>query len=316
MGKSHEVVPSLCVPSAPPTICQSTTQQALKPLHTRPLPISIHFRFFSCKLHCSGFLLTRFIMPPKTRKRKPSVTESNQTEEVAPKKTTRAPRKPATGTVRQGRGKNAANGAGEGKLVGDGVGTSKRRKILVGDAKKQIQNRGNDLIKFINNEMKTRPPQVEKNILKEELSSELGPFLPWMNLSSAPQKESPQSFPELILNTLNELQNTVEGYEKLVKKDTGIKAPTWMHWEQDVKDLNNLGQQGVNMASKIVNHVIMPDLHALPAKPAENASDIEKLAWELIEDAIPKRPEETWGKTAQEQLKAFAGVLKLLPTAE
>lgn len=41
--------------------------------------------------------------------------------------------------------------------MGDGVGTSKRRKILVGDAKKQIQNRGNDLIKFINNEMKKRP---------------------------------------------------------------------------------------------------------------------------------------------------------------
>ncbi|KAJ4184570.1 hypothetical protein FALCPG4_003199 [Fusarium falciforme] len=119
-----------------------------------------------------------------------------------------------------------------------------------------------------------------------------------------------------MLNTLNELQNTVEGYEKLVKKETGIKAPTWMHWEQDAKDLNNLGQQGLNMASKIVNHVIMPDLHALPAEPAENASDIEKLAWELIEDAIPKRPEETWGKTAQEQLKAFTGVLKLLPTTQ
>lgn len=137
-----------------------------------------------------------------------------------------------------------------------------------------------------------------------------------MNPSSALQKESVQSLPELMLNTLNELQNTVEGYEKLVKKDTGIKAPTWMHWEQDAKGLNNLGQKGVNMASKIVNHVIMPDLHALPAKPAENASDIEKLAWELIEDAIPKRPGETWGKTAQEQLKAFTGVLKLLPTTQ
>ncbi|RSL48931.1 hypothetical protein CEP54_012664 [Fusarium duplospermum] len=256
-------------------------------------------------------------MPPKTRKRKASATESNYTEDVAPKKTARAPKKPATGTARQGRGKNAANGADEGKLSLGGVGTSKRRKILVGDAKKQIQNRGNDLIKFINSEMKTRPrPQVEKNILKEELSAELGSVLPWMKLSSAPQKGNAQGLPKLMLNTLNELQNTIEGYEKLVKKDTGIKAPTWMRWEQDVKDLNHLGQQGLNMASKIVNHVIMPDLHALPTEPAENASDIEKVAWELIEDAIPKRPEETWGKTAQEQLKAFTGVLKLLPTSQ
>ncbi|RSL71665.1 hypothetical protein CEP53_001401 [Fusarium sp. AF-6] len=255
-------------------------------------------------------------MPPKTRKRKISATESNYTEDVAPKKTNRAPRKPSTGTARQGRGKNTANGANERKLSLGGIGTSKRRKILVGDAKKQIQNGGNDLIKFINNETKTRPPQIGKNILKEELSSELGPVLPWMKLSSAPKKVDAQGLPKLMLNTLNELQNTIEGYEKLVKKDTGIKAPTWMHWEQDAKDLNNLGQQGLNMASKIVNHVIMPDLHALPTEPAENASDIEKLAWELIEDAIPKRPEEIWGKTAQEQLKAFTGVLKLLPTTQ
>ncbi|RSL99370.1 hypothetical protein CEP52_009781 [Fusarium oligoseptatum] len=231
-------------------------------------------------------------MPPKTRKRKASATESNYTEDVVPKKTNRAPRKPSTGTARQGRGKNTANGANEGKLSLGGIGTSKRRKILVGDAKKQIQNGGNDLIKFINNEMKTRLPQIGKNILKEDLSSELGPVLPWMKLSSAPQKGDAQGLPKLMLNTLNELQNTIEGYEKLVKKDAGIKAPTWMRWEQDAKDLNNLGQQGLNMA------------------------DIEKMAWELVEDAIPKRPEETWGKAAQEQLKAFTGVLKLLPATQ
>lgn len=137
-----------------------------------------------------------------------------------------------------------------------------------------------------------------------------------MNLLSAPQKNTTQSLPKLMLDTLDGLQSAVEGYEKLVKKDTGIKAPTWMHWEQDVKDLNNLGQQGLSMASRIVNHVIMPDLHALPMEPKDDASDIEKIAWELIEDAIPKRSEETWGKTAQEQLKAFTGVLKLLPITQ
>ncbi|UPK98334.1 hypothetical protein LCI18_009269 [Fusarium solani-melongenae] len=303
---------SLCVPSAPPSNLPVHYPTSTQPINPRPLSISIHFQFFSCKPRCSGFPLPRLIMPPRTGKRKPSATESNHTQDVAPKKTTRAPRKPTIGTAKQGRGKNAANGAGEGKLLGD---ASKRRKVLVGDAKKQVQNRGNDLIKFIN-EMKTRPPQVEKNILREELSSEFGPVLPWMNPLSAPQKGSHQNLPDLMLNTLNELESTVEGYEKLVKKETGIKAPTWMHWEQDAKDLNNLGQQGLKMASKIVNHVIMPDLHALPAKPAENASDIEKLAWELIADAIPKRPEETWGKTAQEQLRAFIGVLELHPATQ
>ncbi|KAM0440781.1 hypothetical protein ACHAPT_000082 [Fusarium lateritium] len=256
-------------------------------------------------------------MPPKSAKRKASATESNVTEEVAPKKTTRAPRKAAAGTAKQGRGKNAVNGADEGSgLSLNGAATSKRRKILVGDAKKQIQNQGNDLIKYISNEMKARPPQVEKNILKEELSSELGSVLPWMDPSSGQQRGNSQSLPQIMLNTLDELQDTVESYERLAKKDNGIKAPTWMRWEQDVKDLNRLGQQGLNMASKIVNHIIMPDLHALPTEPAGTASDIEKVAWELIEDAIPKTSEEIWGKTAQEQLKAFTGVMKLLPTAQ
>lgn len=74
-------------------------------------------------------------MPPKTRKRKVSATgefseslhmaltnlraESNQTEDAAPKKATRAPRKATAGSARQGRGKNAAKGADEGYVVVD-----------------------------------------------------------------------------------------------------------------------------------------------------------------------------------------------------
>ncbi|KAF4460851.1 60s ribosomal l15 [Fusarium albosuccineum] len=271
-------------------------------------------------------------MPPKTRKRKASATgefdwslalaqteflvESNLTEDVAPKRATRAPRKPTTGAGRQQRGKNATSVANEVPRLSIDVAASKKRKILVGDAKKQIQNQGNDLIKYISTELKARPNRVEKNVLKSELSADLTSVLAWMNPTVESQDGTVQNFPQLMLKALDELQSYVETYETLVEQDSGIRAPTWMRWEQDAKDLGELGKHGLNMASKIINHIIMPDLHTLPTKPEETASDIEKVAWDLIEDAVPDKSEQTWGKAAQGQVKVFAEVLKMAPDRE
>ncbi|KAF4974819.1 hypothetical protein FZEAL_8324 [Fusarium zealandicum] len=256
-------------------------------------------------------------MPPKTRKRKASGTDGNTTEEVAPRKATQAPKKATTGTARQRKGKNAASEIDEGARVSSNtVGTSKRRKMLASDAKKEIKIQGNNIIKFIDSEMKARPPPFEKAVFNKDLSSDLESTLPWTSSSSALKKGGPKTFPRLLLKSLDELQQHIDTYEALTKQDSGIKAPTWMHWEQDVKDLSELSQHGLNMASKIVNHAIMPDLHALPTKPAEGANDIEKIAWESVENSVPKRSEETWGKAAQSQVKAFTGVLELLPAEE
>ncbi|KAF4973417.1 hypothetical protein FSARC_311 [Fusarium sarcochroum] len=247
-------------------------------------------------------------MPPRTRKRKASVTESNGTEDAAPKTTTRAPRKTATGATNQRRGKDAAS-----ELNGS---SKKKRKMLASDAKKQIQKQGSDLVKSIDSEIKARLPRDGGDALVKDLSSELACVLPWMSSSPALQGKNTQGFPQLMLKALEELQGHVDAYDILVKKDTGIRAPTWIRWEQDAKDLDEMSQHGLKMSSQIINHVIMPDVHGLPAKPTESATGVENVAWDLVEEALPKMSDDTWGKVAQGQLKAFTEVLRLLPVKE
>ncbi|KAF5021987.1 hypothetical protein F66182_5944 [Fusarium sp. NRRL 66182] len=246
-------------------------------------------------------------MPPRTRKRKVSAAESNVTEDAAPKTTIWAPREPAAGAANHRRGKNTTSKQNN---------TSrKKRKMLASDAKKQIQKQGDDLDKYIDRETKTNLPRVGGDALTRELSADLALVLPWLSSSPFQQKNKTQSYPQLMLKALNEIQCHVDAYEALVKQDSGIRVPSWAQWEKDAKDLDEMSQHALNMSSKIINHFIMPDLHRLPAKPAESSTGIENVAWDLIEEALPKVSDKTWGKTAQGQLKAFIEVLRLLPNA-
>jgi hypothetical protein len=135
-----------------------------------------------------------------------------------------------------------------------------------------------------------------------------------MSSSSVLQKNT-QSHPQLMLKALDDLQEHVEAYNLLVKQDLGIRAPNWMRWGQDAKDLEEMNKHGLKMASEIVNHMIMPDLHQLPIKPP-SATGLEDVAWDLIEETIPDESDNTWGKIARGHLKAFTEVLRLHPTDE
>ncbi|KAF9769159.1 hypothetical protein IL306_013486 [Fusarium sp. DS 682] len=175
---------------------------------------------------------------------------------------------------------------------------------------------GSEFMKFIDREIKTRIPRVGKDILKKDLFPDLAVILPYASSSSTLKTQNTKAYPKMMLKALDELQNGVKTYDELVKQDSKIKAPNWMRWEQDVKDLEELGKHSLAMASKIINHVIMPDLHELPPKPLDNASGVGIVAWDLIEEGIPKMSDDIWGKVAQGHLKAFTEVLKALPTGD
>ncbi|KAM0203552.1 hypothetical protein ACHAPA_000491 [Fusarium lateritium] len=243
-------------------------------------------------------------MAPRTRKRKVSANESNGDEGAALKKSTRAPRKPATNATSRRKGKHA---------TGEHSDNSKKRKTVAIDAKSQIRKQGDDLIKSID-EMKTRIPRVDVGALTEELSPDLASILPWMS-SSPVLKKNTQSHPQLMLKALDDLQEHVEAYESLVKQDLSIRAPNWMRWGKDAKELEEMNKHGLKIASEIVNHMIMPDLHQLPTKPP-SATGIEDVAWDLIEEALPDAADNTWGRIAQGHLKAFTEILRLLSTDE
>lgn len=158
-------------------------------------------------------------------------------------------------------------------------------------------------------------PRVDRNAVMEELPADLVGVLPWMRSSPASARKT-QTYPQLMLRALEDLRGHVGVYEKMVKQDTGIKAPNWMRWKQDAQDLENMSQNGLQMATKIINHVVMPDVHQLPTKPGESESGVEEVAWELIEEALPRTSKDIWGKIAQGHVKAFTELLKVLPVEE
>ncbi|KAJ4131122.1 hypothetical protein NW768_006664 [Fusarium equiseti] len=237
---------------------------------------------------------------PQARKRKASATESNDPNDTSPKKTTRA-RKPAAATT-QRKGKAAANNST----------TAKGKPQQGNEAKKNIQKQADDLIKLVDEGMKTRTPRVDRNAIMKGLPSDLATILPWMQSASTSARKIPD-YPRLMLKALGDLRSHVDAYEILVKKDTGIEVPDWMRWKQDAQDLEDLSQRGLEMATQILNHVVMPHTYELPTKPEETESGVEEVAWELIEEALPEMSAEVWGKLAQGHLKAFTELLKLLP---
>jgi len=149
----------------------------------------------------------------------------------------------------------------------------------------------------------------------KEFPSDLATVLPWMRSTPASAKKTP-GYPQLMLKALDDLRSNVDAYERLVKKDTGIEVPNWMRWRQDAKDLEDLSQRGLEMATQIIDHVVMPHMYELPTKPEDTESGVDEVAWELIEEALPETSDDVWGKLAQGHLKAFTELLKLLPEEE
>ncbi|CEI64548.1 hypothetical protein FVEN_g11676 [Fusarium venenatum] len=263
-------------------------------------------------------------MAPQTRKRKVSATgkflllvytrkhannwaESNDPQDTPPKKTTRAARKTAPKAAGQRKGKTATN-----KEVDF---PTNLQTAQGSEAKKQVQKQGSDLVKEIDNELKTRIPQIDHSELMKDLSPDLATVLPWMRSSPASAKDT-QTYPQLLLKALDDLQIHVSAYERTVNQDTGIRAPNQMRWVQDAKDLEGMSQHGLQMVTKIINHTVMPDVYELPTKPDESESGVEEVAWELIEEALPEESNEIWGKIAQGHVKALTEVMKVLPVGE
>ncbi|KAF5535247.1 60s ribosomal l15 [Fusarium napiforme] len=240
-------------------------------------------------------------MPPRARKRRASATESNGTEDAPPRKTTRAPRKPGARGTNQRRGKNF--------MRATNASSNKKRKVFSVEAKSRIKNHYSDFVKFIDKETHTLVPRIGIEILKKDISPDLAGVLPWTSSSSALQRQSTQPYPKMILKALDNLQSDVRTYEGLVKQDNKIRAPNWMRWQQDINDLEDVSKDSLAIASKMINHFIMPDSHELPPKPSEGAGGVEHVAWDLIEEALPKMPDDIWGKIAQGHLKAFTGDL-------
>ncbi|CAM1504143.1 Fc.00g017340.m01.CDS01 [Cosmosporella sp. VM-42] len=265
-------------------------------------------------------------MPPRTRKRKASAGElanltmnlsskefgdSYDAEEAAPKKTTRAPRK-APQKLRKNTSV-AAETQDNTKPFFDQTSTA-RKKVNVNEAKKHIQKQGDDIVKFIEQQIEVSPSGFDKAMVDEEFAPDLSPVLPWMTSSISKSGQIPPKPPQSSAKeAMDEFQGILDTYETLNKQSTGIPTPTWMRWDYDARELGVLNSHVMGFATQTVNHTIMPGPHPASINPPESGDDIEKMAWDLAEEGRPKETEETWGMAAQGQVKAFTSVVRMLP---
>ena len=116
---------------------------------------------------------------------------------------------------------------------------------------------------------------------------------------------------EKAFQILGQLKESTKLYEALAcSRDNTIAKPDWMHWEQDQRDLKGLNQYAMTTAARTINDLIIPNPKSpVPVLP-KGAGVVEKVAWELFDNVRPNRMEATWGRIAQEQVRAFTGILR------
>ena len=122
------------------------------------------------------------------------------------------------------------------------------------------------------------------------------------------------SVPELIGQYLNDCLAIANDLRSMSKRSTGIKQPEWMCWKQDIKDLNYLNRRAFDLGRKIVEQNILGAVNGKtpPLQMSRRAGDVEKLAWEMFKDVMPRAGEATWGTVANAQLRALVAMGKVV----
>lgn len=101
------------------------------------------------------------------------------------------------------------------------------------------------------------------------------------------------------------------------KADTGIVAPKWMRWQQDVTELRALNEKTMEVSCQIARDLVMPGPWpgiSLPRSTRDDEdADVAKLAAELVDAALPGNVDDTWGATAYRLARAYGAILKQMP---
>ncbi|OAQ79982.1 ribosomal L15 [Purpureocillium lilacinum] len=82
-------------------------------------------------------------------------------------------------------------------------------------------------------------------------------------------------------------------YQEFNKRPTEIKMPEMGAWRQDIKDLKALNHRAMVVSIQALNSIVMAKAGT---DVGRRGNDVEVIASELLEDAMPKNMEETWAK--------------------
>ena len=120
--------------------------------------------------------------------------------------------------------------------------------------------------------------------------------------------------PKWCHQVLDDCLKTADAYASTSKQNTEIKKPSWMRWKQDCKDLKTLNKKALDLAIRLVENGILPSSRSSPLRMSSRVGDLEKLAWEILDGAMPQQGAVTWGTVAGAQLQALVSLSRAMPT--
>lgn len=112
------------------------------------------------------------------------------------------------------------------------------------------------------------------------------------------------------LQAIERFRQFVKDYDELNKRETGIKRGNKMRWEQDIQDLRMLNDETMKLSAEIVTSFVMPNPGPALGRPANDG--IKRVAWDMLEQARPGRPDATWGAMAHDLVRKLTGLMKFL----
>lgn len=111
---------------------------------------------------------------------------------------------------------------------------------------------------------------------------------------------------------LYSLKHVAETYRLANDRPSQLMEPGWMRWEKDETELETLNRTTRDLSLLLTDCFISPNNGNLLANQAifGEGDDIAKLSWEIMERAMPKKEDQTWGSCAHEFFKALADILQ------
>ncbi|CAH0022061.1 unnamed protein product [Clonostachys rhizophaga] len=111
-------------------------------------------------------------------------------------------------------------------------------------------------------------------------------------------------------DALYQFKDMITKYQAPEKYEDGITMPTGVRWAQDKRDLESLDDHAIFTATRLISSLIVPNPSPSLKSPPDQKDEIARMAWEFFPKEISGMAKDTWGKIAQEQVKAFTHVLR------
>ncbi|KAL6881758.1 hypothetical protein HDV57DRAFT_497239 [Trichoderma longibrachiatum] len=253
-------------------------------------------------------------MPARTRKRKTSEEEEEGTEHVTKptNKTARTTKKKAKATQEESskRSDKGAPKKGGADVKGATVNGKKQAKPSATSANEETERQANEVLRLLEDGAGSQKGTSRRSLFSSKIDAILKDG---GGLTANKEVETRCVVYESVHGRIKHLQELMDEFDTINKSTINIRKPTEsQQWARDAEDLAKVDKKAMEVAIQMLNSVVIAgEYSTLSRASARSGSEVERAAWRWLEGGMPAA-EDTWGSTARETVRAFAGITKLL----